>query len=57
MASQGGSSRRSLSLTNASLQEKKKSSETHHGGDSARKSISASRPMYVYNFSLHTYIP
>lgn len=45
MASQGGSSRRSLSLTNASLQEKKKSSETHHGGDSSRKSISASRPM------------
>lgn len=45
MASQGGSSRRSLSLTNASLQEKKKSSETHHGGDSARKSISSSRPM------------
>lgn len=57
MASQGGSSRRSLSLTNASLQEKKKSSETHHGGDSSRKSISASRPMYVYNFSLHTYMP
>ncbi|XP_062028174.1 CBS domain-containing protein CBSCBSPB1-like isoform X2 [Rosa rugosa] len=47
MASQGGSSRRSLSMTNASLQEKKKSSESHHGGgghDAGRKSLSASRP-------------
>ncbi|KAM5571643.1 CBS domain-containing protein CBSCBSPB1 [Rosa sericea] len=47
MASQGGSSRRSLSMTNASLQEKKKSSESHHGGgghDASRKSFSASRP-------------
>lgn len=46
MASQGGSSRRSLSLTNASLQDKKKSSEGANGApDSARKSFAASRSM------------
>ncbi|XP_009375201.2 LOW QUALITY PROTEIN: CBS domain-containing protein CBSCBSPB1 [Pyrus x bretschneideri] len=46
MASQGGSSRRSLSLTNASLHDKKKSSDANNGGpDSARKSFTASRPM------------
>ncbi|XP_050375538.1 CBS domain-containing protein CBSCBSPB1-like isoform X2 [Argentina anserina] len=50
MASQGGSSRRSLSLTNASLQEKKKSSDNHHnhggsgGHESSRKSVSSGRP-------------
>ncbi|BFG32296.1 hypothetical protein CerSpe_185700 [Prunus speciosa] len=44
MASQGGSSRRSLSLTNTSLQDKKKSSDGNNGGpESARKSFSASR--------------
>ncbi|CAN6578588.1 unnamed protein product [Malus baccata var. baccata] len=44
MASQGGSSRRSLSLTNASLHDKKKPSEASNGGpDSARKSFTASR--------------
>ncbi|XP_008239489.1 PREDICTED: CBS domain-containing protein CBSCBSPB1-like [Prunus mume] len=44
MASQGGSSRRSLSLTNTSLQDKKKSSDGINGGpESARKSFSASR--------------
>ncbi|BBH03661.1 hypothetical protein PRUPE_5G149700 [Prunus persica] len=44
MASQGGSSRRSLSLTNTSLQDKKKSSDVSNGGpESARKSFSASR--------------
>ncbi|XP_021818291.1 CBS domain-containing protein CBSCBSPB1-like isoform X2 [Prunus avium] len=46
MASQGGSSRRSLSLTNTSLQDKKKSSDASNGGpESARKSFSASRSM------------
>ncbi|KAL6280886.1 hypothetical protein ACE6H2_017767 [Prunus campanulata] len=46
MASQGGSSRRSLSLTNTSLQDKKKSSDGNNGGpESARKSFSASRSM------------
>ncbi|CAB4280489.1 unnamed protein product [Prunus armeniaca] len=46
MASQGGSSRRSLSLTNTSLQDKKKSSDGINGGpESARKSFSASRSM------------
>ncbi|XP_050152383.1 CBS domain-containing protein CBSCBSPB1-like isoform X2 [Malus sylvestris] len=44
MASQGGSSRRSLSLTNASLHDKKKPSDASNGGpDSARKSFTASR--------------
>ncbi|KAM1025583.1 hypothetical protein ACFX2J_038545 [Malus domestica] len=44
MASQGGSSRRSLSLTNASSHDKKKSSDASNGGpDSARKSFTASR--------------
>ncbi|KAM1776825.1 hypothetical protein ACFX14_007589 [Malus domestica] len=46
MASQGGSSRRSLSLTNTSLQDKKKPSDASNGGpDSARKSFTASRSM------------
>ncbi|PQQ17407.1 CBS domain-containing protein CBSCBSPB1-like [Prunus yedoensis var. nudiflora] len=46
MASQGGSSRRSLSLTNTSLQDKKKSTDGSNGGpESARKSFSASRSM------------
>ncbi|KAL6182640.1 hypothetical protein ACLB2K_044055 [Fragaria x ananassa] len=50
MASQGGSSRRSLSLTSASLQEKKKSSDHlhHHGAggghEPSRKSTSSARP-------------
>lgn len=51
MASQGGSSRRSLSLTNTSLQDKKKSSDGINGGpESARKSFSASRSMCVFKF-------
>ncbi|XP_068309026.1 CBS domain-containing protein CBSCBSPB1-like isoform X1 [Pyrus communis] len=46
MASQGGSSRRSLSLTNTSLQDKKKPSDASNGGpDSAGKSFTASRSM------------
>ncbi|XP_009359422.2 CBS domain-containing protein CBSCBSPB5 isoform X2 [Pyrus x bretschneideri] len=46
MASQGGSSRRSLSLTNTSLQDKKKPSDASNGApDSARKSFTASRSM------------
>ncbi|XP_021905566.1 CBS domain-containing protein CBSCBSPB5-like [Carica papaya] len=44
MTSQSGSSRRSLSLSNSSLQGKKKASENGGGGpESARKSFAASR--------------
>ncbi|KAM1157483.1 hypothetical protein TB2_027654 [Malus domestica] len=54
MASQGGSSRRSLSLTNTSLQDKKKPSDASNGGpDSARKSFTASRSMlFIYLLAL-----
>lgn len=45
MASQGGSSRRSLSLTNSSsLLGRKKTSENGGGTDSSRKSFNSSRP-------------
>lgn len=48
MASQGGSSRRSISLSNISAQGKKKAFENGGGGsESSRKSLSSSRSMYL----------
>lgn len=54
MTSQSGSSRRSLSLSNSSLQGKKKASENGGGGpESARKSFAASRSsLYVSSTAL-----
>lgn len=44
MAGQGGSSRKSLSMTSSSLTGKKKA---ENGGSDLRKSFSVSRSMYV----------
>ncbi|GLT30842.1 hypothetical protein SLA2020_056250 [Shorea laevis] len=45
MASQGGFSRKSLSLSNSSVAKKKSSSSENGGSDFVRKSLTASRPM------------
>lgn len=46
MASQGGPSRRSMSLSNISAQGKKKAFESGGASESSRKSLSSSRSMY-----------